>query len=76
MKLYILFLLILGFYFAESTARAQETVEGTVYIDQNDNGEQVSGEEGLSDVAVSNGREVVLADDAGADSKPQFISHT
>lgn len=66
MKLRILFLLIISFYFAESTARAQQTVEGTVYIDQNDNGEQDSGEEGLSDVAVSNGREVVLTDDDGA----------
>lgn len=65
MKYRVLLLLILSFSFAGLEARAQQTVEGTVYIDQNNNGQLDSGEEGLSDVAVSNGHEVVLTDDAG-----------
>ncbi|SMO51951.1 calcineurin-like phosphoesterase C-terminal domain-containing protein [Fodinibius sediminis] len=45
--------------------RAQQMVQGTVFIDLNDNGKQDSGEQGLEDVAVANGQEVVLTDDRG-----------
>lgn len=49
---------------------AQLTVTGTVFADTNNNGTMDSGEAGLSEVAVSNGNEVVLTDEQGTYSIP------
>lgn len=48
-----------------ATAHAQETARGVVFLDENRNGTRDPGETGLPGVAVSNGREVVLTNDAG-----------
>ncbi len=63
----LVFLLLSGItgpLFAEDTAR------GVVYADENGNGARDGGEAGLPGVMVSNGREVVLTDAAGAWSLP------
>lgn len=44
---------------------AQQTATGTVFLDANRNGTMDSGERGLAEVPVSNGREVVLTDNDG-----------
>ncbi|MFP3904716.1 MAG: calcineurin-like phosphoesterase C-terminal domain-containing protein [Armatimonadota bacterium] len=44
---------------------AQQTATGVVYHDANHNGERDAGETGLANIAVSNGRDVVLTDDGG-----------
>ncbi|TYP91989.1 Calcineurin-like phosphoesterase [Fodinibius salinus] len=46
-------------------AQAQETATGTVFLDENNNGRMDPSEEGIPEVSVSNGREVVLTDDEG-----------
>lgn len=53
-------LLVLG-----GTMTAQTTVKGYVYEDENENGKKERREEGISRVAVSNGRDVVLTNDDG-----------
>jgi hypothetical protein len=47
-----------------------QTVQGRVFLDANQNGELDPGEQGIADVAVSNGREVVTTDDQGRYSLP------
>lgn len=49
---------------------AQSTVKGYVYEDSNNNGKKDRREKGIADVAVSNGREVVLTDAKGAYQLP------
>lgn len=44
---------------------AQELATGTVFEDRNGNGRQDSGERGLANIRVSNGRDVVLTDRNG-----------
>lgn len=44
---------------------AQTTVDGYVYEDSNQNGEKERREEGIPEVAVTNGREVVLTNEDG-----------
>lgn len=44
---------------------AQQTAQGTVFMDENENGSLDSDEQGISGVGVSNGSEVVLTDDEG-----------
>ncbi len=46
-------------------ASSSSSVAGLVYVDRNGNGQRDEGEAGLADVAVSNGREVVLSDARG-----------
>jgi hypothetical protein len=46
-------------------ARAAQVARGTVYADQNGNGQRDDGEPGVANVAVSNQHEVVLTDAAG-----------
>lgn len=48
-----------------SSLSAQNTINGTVYHDQNGNGKPDSGEPGISNVMVSNGRGIVSTDDNG-----------
>lgn len=48
----------------------QETATGTVFLDQNGNAILDPGEEGIPDVAVSNGREVVLSGEDGSYQLP------
>jgi hypothetical protein len=66
MKLRVASILVLGFCLLGLPARAQQTATGTVYQDANANGQLDSGEEGIADVAVSNGRQVVLTDSEGS----------
>ena len=47
-----------------------QTAQGRVFLDANRNGTLDSGEQGVADVAVSNGREVVTTDDQGRYSLP------
>lgn len=49
-----------------SISHAQLTATGTVYLDSNENRRFDSGESGIPEVAVSNGREVVLTNEQGA----------
>src|SRR5699024_12172835 len=60
-------LLIIGLFFSaySSALYAQRTVSGTVFLDENGNKRMDAPEEGIPDVAVSNGREVVLSDGKG-----------
>ena len=51
-------------------AAAQDVARGSVYHDVNANGRRDRGEPWLEDVAVSNGREVVLTDEKGRYSLP------
>lgn len=66
MKLFriLLVFLPLCLFFIIQT-QAQTTVTGTVYWDKNENGLFESAEKGLPEVAVSNGREVVLTNENG-----------
>ncbi|WP_048922794.1 calcineurin-like phosphoesterase C-terminal domain-containing protein [Rufibacter radiotolerans] len=50
--------------------QAQSTVTGYVFADANGNGKKDSREKGLAQVAVSNGREVVLTDKKGKYTLP------
>ncbi|MCH7400309.1 calcineurin-like phosphoesterase C-terminal domain-containing protein [Belliella kenyensis] len=45
---------------------AQETAKGIVYEDLNGNGKKDRNEKGISDVAISNGRDVVKTDEKGS----------
>ncbi len=54
-------ILCVGFF----SLQAQETASGTVFLDQNNNGVLDAGEEGIPDVPVSNGRQVVTTDELG-----------
>ena len=47
-----------------------QTVQGRVFLDANENGKLDDGERGIAGVAVSNGREVVTTDDQGRYSLP------
>jgi len=62
MKLGILFLACL---LTSQVVQAQNFAEGFVFQDQNQNGKKDAKEIGLAQVAVSNGREVVLTDTKG-----------
>ncbi|WP_207426675.1 calcineurin-like phosphoesterase family protein [Pedobacter sp. SYSU D00535] len=46
-------------------AYAQETAKGYIYTDKNGNGKREKSEAGISGVAVTNGKEVVLSDKKG-----------
>src|SRR5690554_3137508 len=48
-----------------ASAQAQNVASGYVYEDKNQNGKKDRRESGLSEIAVSNGREVVLTDKNG-----------
>ncbi len=50
---------------AAGLGHAQQVASGLVYLDANGNGKRDRQEKGLADVAVSNGREVVLTDAQG-----------
>lgn len=58
------------------TTAPSGTVSGTVFLDLNSNGIRDSGEPGIPNVAVSNGREVVLTDVLGRYSLPAFANMT
>lgn len=61
---FILLLLSIWLVFSP-TAEAQDKARGVVYSDENGNGQFDSDEKVLQDVAVSNGRDVVLTDNEG-----------
>lgn len=61
-----LFFLSVGF----TAAHAQENVTGTVFLDENGNARMDPGEKGLPEVAVSNGRDVVLSGEDGTYQLP------
>lgn len=63
----IITLLFLTF---SSITQAQETVSGTVFLDENGNTKMDPGEEGIPDVAVSNGKEVILSEEDGSYELP------
>lgn len=63
MKTLIIFLFL--FSFGVFTINAQNQATGIVYEDVNQNGQKDKGESGIPNVAVSNGREVVLTDSDG-----------
>lgn len=54
-----------GFLFLSITLKAQTTVKGYVYVDENGNREMEQQEKGLPDVPVSNGIEVTVTDEEG-----------
>src|SRR5699024_2412201 len=58
----ILLIIVLFFSAYSSALYAQRTVSGTVFLDGNGNNRMDAPEEGIPNVAVSNGREVVLSD--------------
>lgn len=62
MKKLIIFLLCCGSW---SYCAAQQTATGVVYEDTNQNGKKERRESGVSGVAVSNGKDVVLTDEKG-----------
>lgn len=49
-----------------SEVSAQEIISGTVFHDQNGNGQMDSGEQGIEGVLVSNGRDITATDSNGA----------
>src|SRR5699024_9982421 len=61
----ILLIIVLFFPAHSSALYAQRTVSGTVFLDENGNNRMDAPEEGIPNVAVSNGREVVLSDGKG-----------
>lgn len=63
------FLLLLGLCIVFAV-KSQSIVTGVVFADENGNGKKERREKGLADVAVSNGREVVLTDANGRYSLP------
>lgn len=62
----IFFVVILLFSVYSTVTHAQETVSGTVFLDENGNAKMDPGEEGIPEVAVSNGREVTLSGEDGS----------
>lgn len=54
----------------DSSAPMNQTVRGYVFADHNLDGRRQSGEPGVPDVKVSNGREVVLTDETGSYELP------
>ncbi|QTG79603.1 calcineurin-like phosphoesterase C-terminal domain-containing protein [Arthrobacter crystallopoietes] len=54
----------------------QETIDGSVFDDQNKNSVQDNGERGLGGVTVSNGRDVVTTDSQGRYELPAFENMT
>ncbi len=56
-----LFLMIL----LSGSSKAQQTISGSVYHDQNKNAEMDSGEPGIAGILVSNGSEIVTTDEDG-----------
>lgn len=65
MILRVLFFLTFSFTFFISQTPAQTTATGKIYLDSNENGNLDSGEEGVENVAVSNGRDVVMTNEDG-----------
>lgn len=65
MKLRFWFLTLIFCFAFSHISIAQERATGTVFVDENENGELDSGEEPLSEVTISNGEEVVLTDNDG-----------
>ena len=61
----ILLIIVLFFSAHSSALYAQRTVSGIVFLDENGNNRMDAPEEGIPNVAVSNGREVVLSDGKG-----------
>src|SRR5699024_6678038 len=61
----ILLIIVLFFSAYSSALYAQRTVSGTVFLDEDENNRMDAQEEGIPNVAVSNGREVVLSDGKG-----------
>jgi hypothetical protein len=57
-------LAVLAFFFY-LTADAQNVASGYVFLDANENGKKDRRENGIANVAVSNGRDVVLTDKSG-----------
>ncbi|MBK5196271.1 MAG: metallophosphoesterase, partial [Proteiniphilum sp.] len=70
-KLFTLLLL-----FTALIAYSQEIAKGYVYDDANSNGKKDRREAGISDVAVSNGPDVVLTDAKGFYSVPVSVGNT
>lgn len=66
----LLFLFLVPLVLVTSEVVAQNTVTGIVYHDQNKNGRLDNKEKGVSSVAVSNGREVVITDNKGKYTLP------
>lgn len=62
-----LFVLLICVLFAPANQPlfAQQTITGTVFHDQNENGELEAGESGVANVLVSNGSEIVSTDENG-----------
>jgi len=56
--------------FLVAPLQAQDTARGVVYLDENENQRYDEGEQGLSDVSVSNGRTVVQTDEDGTYTLP------
>ncbi|WP_010662519.1 calcineurin-like phosphoesterase C-terminal domain-containing protein [Marinilabilia salmonicolor] len=73
MKTLIIFLFL--FSFGVFTINAQNQATGFVYEDINQNGKKEKGESGIPNVAVSNGREVVLTDSDGKYKLPVGADH-
>lgn len=65
MKLRAILLFVFSFCLFISQSPAQKKATGTVYLDCNENNKLDTGEPGIPDVAVSNGRDVVLTDEDG-----------
>lgn len=66
MRIYKICTLLLSFcLFVVYTTTAQLSATGTVYLDENGNGRLDAGEQGITEVAISNGRQVVLTDAKG-----------
>jgi outer membrane protein assembly factor BamB len=50
----------------DSISGYKHSIRGVVYLDENGNGKKEVGERGISGIAVSDGRDVVLTNDSGA----------
>src|SRR5699024_7505587 len=66
----ILLIIVLFFSAYSSALYAQRTVSGTVFLDEDENNRLDAPEEGIPDVAVSNGREVGVSDGKGNYERP------
>ncbi|HLR31327.1 MAG TPA: calcineurin-like phosphoesterase family protein [Fodinibius sp.] len=66
----VLVLIIIFIAAGSAATHAQETVSGTVFLDENGNAKMDPGEEGIPEIAVSNGREVTLSDEDGSYQLP------
>lgn len=60
-----IFFLLIGCLFLTPEINAQQRATGTVFLDVNGNGALDSGEEGVENVAVSNGRDIVTTNENG-----------